>query len=108
MEKNDDLRLVFCTCPSEKVAESIAETLVETGLAACVNIIPGVRSVYRWQNKTEIDKECQLIIKTSLDCMNALQLAVKKQHPYELPELIGVTVSDGSADYLDWIRNNTQ
>ena len=108
METTNDMRLVFCSCPTVDVAQSIATSIVNAKLAACANIVHGVRSVYRWQDKIEIDDECQLIIKTSLKCLQALEATITKQHPYELPELIAVTISEGSAAYLDWIRKSTQ
>ncbi len=107
MDQADDIRMVFCTCPTEDVALAIAASLVEEHLAACVNIVNGVRSVYRWNNKTEVESECQLIIKTTNQRLKALEQAVTDKHPYELPELVVVPISDGSTAYLDWIRKNT-
>ena len=84
-------------------AQLIAQTLIEEQLAACVNILPHVTSVYRWQGKIEQDQESLLLIKTRSDRFTKLQETIKKLHPYELPELIAVAVSDGSDDYLRWI-----
>lgn len=108
MKQDSQARIVFCTCPDEKTAEDIAARLVHDRLAACVNIIAGLRSVFEWQGKVEIDAECQLIIKTTVNCLDELENVVNEHHPYELPELIAVPVSDGSAGYLDWILENTR
>ncbi len=108
MKQDKDARIVFCTCPTEEVGKAIAGMLVQRRLAACVNIIDGLTSIYEWQGKTESDSECQLIIKTTVNCLDALEAAITEQHPYELPELIAVPVSEGSAGYMDWIRKNTQ
>ena len=108
MKQDSQARIVFCTCPDAEVAENIAAKLVAERLAACVNIIPGIQSLYEWDGKVENDRECQLIIKTSVNCLEDLEIAVTERHPYELPELIAVTISDGSAGYLDWIQENTR
>lgn len=107
MKPSREQRIVFCSCPDSACAETLATTLVSKRLAACVNIVPGVKSVYRWQNKIEIDSECQLIIKTSEHCLKAVEAEIIQLHPYELPELIAVTISEGSAAYLGWIQENT-
>lgn len=96
-------QIVYCTCPDSQCAKHIAQTLIEEQLAACVNILPVVTSVYRWQGKIEQDQESLLLIKTRSDRFTKLQERIKKLHPYELPELIAVAVSDGSDDYLHWI-----
>lgn len=108
MKQDPHARIVFCTCPDKETAVKIAEVLVSTRLAACVNIINEVTSIYEWQGKLEKDKECQLIMKTTVSCLDDLEKTVNSMHPYELPELIAVSISDGSAGYLDWIQENTQ
>lgn len=82
--------------------------LVAERLAACVNVIPNMRSTYRWKNEIQHDEESLLIIKTTAERFAALKLAVLKIHPYELPEIIAVNLSDGHAPYLDWILASTQ
>lgn len=82
--------------------------LVAERLAACVNVIPSVRSTYRWQGEVQQDEESLLIIKTTAERFAALKQAVLKSHPYELPEIVAVNLSDGHAPYLDWILNSTK
>ena len=96
--------VVFSTCPDAIVGGAIARSLVERRHAACVNLVPGVSSVYRWEGQTREDKECLLVIKTTTDRFDELADHVSEKHPYELPELVAVPVSAGSAGYLDWIR----
>ncbi len=97
--------LVLCTCPDQDVARQLAEQLVAQRLAACVNIIPGLESVYEWKGKIEHDSEALLVIKTRLDRYERLEAAIQAHHPYELPEILKVSLSGGLQDYLDWIDN---
>ena len=99
-----DKILVFTTAGSEKNAGNIAETLVKLRLAACVNILPKIISVYRWQEKIERSEEWLLVIKTSRKNFAAVRDAIKELHTYELPECISVSVEDGSAEYLRWLE----
>lgn len=99
--------LVYCTCPDRLQAESIARALVEGRLAACVSILPGVGSVYRWQGAVEHAAEVQLLIKTTRERYAELEAAVLAVHPYELPELLAVEPAAGLARYLDWIAAET-
>ncbi len=101
-----DHLLIYCTCPDQDSAQSIADTLVDKGLAACVNILPGVHSVYRWQGKRENAREYLLTIKTLHSAYEALQQAIIDLHPYELPEIIAVPITHGLAAYLAWIDEN--
>ncbi len=101
-----DQLLIYCTCPDQDSAQSIADTLVDKGLAACVNILPGVHSVYRWQGKRENAREYQLTIKTLHSAYEALQQTIVDLHPYELPEIIAVPITHGLAAYLAWIDEN--
>ena len=98
--------LVFCTCPVGPVAETLATTLVEEQLAACVNLVPGVTSIYRWQGKLETSHETVLIIKTRQEVYGKLEQRIKALHPYELPEIVLVKVEAGLPGYLAWIDNN--
>ena len=95
-------RLVLVTVPSGADGERIARALVEERLAACVNVLPGVRSTYRWQGAVESAAEVLLVAKTAASRFDALRDRVKSLHPYELPEIVAVKVALGSADYLDW------
>ena len=99
-------QIILCTCPERGIAQGIAERLVERRLAACVNLVDGVESIYRWQGKIEHDRECLLVIKTTAECYDELEKCVSASHPYELPELIAFSIADGSQAYLDWIRDN--
>lgn len=96
-------QLVLCTCPDPATAQQIAEQLVEKQLAACVNILPGLISVYQWQGKPEKAEEHLLLIKTTNEAYDALQQTLTRLHPYELPEIIAVPIEGGSAAYLQWI-----
>jgi len=98
----------FCTCPDADSAARIAQALVEERLAACVNQLPGLRSVYRWQGGIERADEVLLIAKTSAGRLEALTARVRELHPYELPELIAVEVAGGLAAYLDWVAEQTR
>jgi len=102
-----DVLICFTTCPDDTVATRIAENLVAKHLAACVNILPNVRSVYQWQGKIESENEVVLIIKTTQMRYRALQSALTEQHPYELPELVAVSLSAGLPAYLDWVVKET-
>lgn len=96
-------QLIFCTCPDGQSAKKLATLLVEKCHAACVNMIPGLTSVYRWQGKIETDSEYLLLIKSRADHYLAVEQMIRKQHPYELPEIIAVPIDNGSDGYLRWI-----
>ncbi|ADE16579.1 CutA1 divalent ion tolerance protein [Nitrosococcus halophilus Nc 4] len=96
-------QLIFCTCPDQEVAKKLAALLVENRHAACANIVPGLTSVYRWQGKIETDSECLLLIKSRADHYSAVEQIIREQHPYELPEIIAVTIGSGLDGYLRWI-----
>lgn len=98
-----DQQIVLCTVPDRDTAEQIAANLVTERLAACVNIVPGITSVYRWENRIEKDAEHLLIIKTHSAVFDTLQDSIRRLHPYELPEVIAVPITDGLPEYLDWI-----
>jgi periplasmic divalent cation tolerance protein len=100
-----DVLLVLCTCPDNS-AERIARTLVSERLAACVNQLPGVRSVYLWQEQLQNDAEVLLLIKTTESQLPTLINRTKALHPYELPELIALPVIAGSESYLKWVRDS--
>jgi periplasmic divalent cation tolerance protein len=95
--------LCFCTCPDEITARRLADTLVVERLAACVNIVPGLRSVYRWQGTVECGNELLLLIKTTRARLPALSARVVELHPHELPEVVAVEVAGGLSAYLDWV-----
>ncbi len=99
--------VVYVTAPNEDEAAGIARALVEAKLAACVNIISNIRSIYRWQGNLEDDSEVLMIIKTRKELFDSLKTEVKKLHSYEVPEIIALPISLGSEDYLKWIREST-
>ena len=99
--------LVISTLPDRDHAEKMAHFLIEQQLAACVNILPGATSVYRWQGKVESADETILLIKTTMARYPALEAAIKAQHPYELPEIIAVPISAGLPAYLEWVATET-
>lgn len=99
--------LVLCTLPDRDSAVKVAEAVVDRGLAACVNIVPGLMSIYRWQGKRESGEELLLLIKTRESVYADLQDFLASGHPYELPEVIAVPITRGLPDYLAWVDTNT-
>lgn len=97
---------VFITCPAG-AADALGTALVEARLAACVNALPGVRSVYRWQGRIERGEETLLIAKTTPARYAALESEVRRLHPYELPEIVAVNAAGGLPAYLQWIHDST-
>lgn len=98
---------VYITVPSPEEGEKIAKALVEKRLAACVNIVPGLRSIYHWQGKICDDRELLLIAKTRDSLFERLEHEVNSIHSYKLPEIIALPIVKGSKEYLDWIDGNT-
>jgi periplasmic divalent cation tolerance protein len=103
-----DARVVLTTAGSHEEAQKIARELVERRLAACVNIIPQIESVYRWQDKVERAPEWLLIIKTQAGAFEKLRDTIRELHSYDVPECIMLEVADGSAEYLNWVLENSQ
>lgn len=95
--------VVLCTVGSAEDAEGIAGALVERGLAACVNVVPGVTSFYRWKGETARDAEWLLVIKTTSGRFEDLRGALVELHPYEVPEIIALPIAQGHTPYLEWI-----
>ncbi len=100
--------VVLVTCPTVAVGERIARQLVEERLAACVNLIPRVTSVYRWQGKLARDRETLLVIKSRRIRFPALARRVAALHPYSVPEIIALPVPAGSRAYLEWVAESTR
>jgi periplasmic divalent cation tolerance protein len=100
--------LVITTCPGSITAKKIATTLVADQLAACVQIIPGVQSFFRWVGKVDTKDEYLLLIKTTAQRYADLEARITALHPYELPEIVAVPISTGLAGYLSWINDCTQ
>jgi len=106
MSQTRDFLVVLCTCGSAEEASQVARGLVERELAACVNIIPSLRSVYRWKGEVEEAEEHLLLIKTRQDLLAAVEQAIGELHSYEVPEVLALPVAGGSSGYLDWLRDN--
>lgn len=100
--------IVFCTCPDAASANALALALVSERLAACVNVLPGLRSTYRWQGKVERGDEVLLLVKTSADRLAALTARLQALHPAELPEVLAVEAVGGLAPYLNWVVEQTR
>jgi len=103
---NTDYLVVLCTCPNAGDADAISTALLEKQLAACVNRIPGIASMYRWQGRVEHDDEVLLVIKTATRHFAALEQTINDLHPAEVPEIVGLPIVIGSRPYLDWIEES--
>ena len=103
-----DKTIVLSTAGSQDEARKIARHLVQQQLAACVNIIPHIESIYRWQGEMESSAEWLLLIKTTHQKFASVQDAIRRLHSYDLPECIAIAIEDGSSAYLDWIDESLQ
>jgi len=103
-----NVRILLSTVESAQVAEDIASKLVEEYLAACVNILPGVTSYYRWEGEIQHEQEFMLILKTSTDRLHDLMDRLKTLHPYEVPEILSIPVEEGDQNYLNWVAAQTE
>jgi periplasmic divalent cation tolerance protein len=101
-----DKIVVLSTCANEADAGRLARALVEARLAACVSIVPGLRSIYQWRGAVETSDECLLMIKTSRDLFPQLKSEIEKIHPYEVPEILALPVVEGAENYLNWMAAN--
>lgn len=102
-----DYQIILTTCPDQLQAETLANSLIEAGLAACVNIIPGLTSIYKWKGELTSGTEVQLVIKTHSKRYPEVENHIAALHPYELPEIISVPITNGLPDYLTWIDSAT-
>lgn len=102
-----DYVIALTTLPADADAGEFGRTLVDERLAACVNLLPVMESIYRWEGKIEFEAERQLIIKTSKDRIGDLWDRVRELHPYEVPEFIVISITDGNEAYLKWIGDST-
>jgi periplasmic divalent cation tolerance protein len=107
MATDTEYVLVMTTLSAEADAEAFARALVDARLAACVNVLPPMESVYRWEGAIERESERQVLIKTSRDCLRLLWERVRDLHSYDLPEFLVVPILDGNAAYLRWIAEST-
>lgn len=100
--------IIFVTCKDVEQAKQISHALLDRKEAACVNVIPGIQSFFRWQGKDDQATEVLLVIKTQAVLFEAVRKTVKEIHSYQTPEIIALPVIDGDADYLNWIREETE
>jgi periplasmic divalent cation tolerance protein len=100
-----DVRAVFVTTPDGDVAERIVRALVEEGLAACGNIVPGIQSIYRWQGRIESSAELLIMLKTTAGSMPSVINRIREIHPYDVPEVVALPVTAGNPAYLEWVRS---
>lgn len=103
----DNIILVMTTLPDRESAHRVANALIESRAAACVNMLAECTSVYRWQGKTESAREIPLLIKTSRAAYPRLEAAIKAHHPYELPEIVAVSIDAGLPGYLQWVTEES-
>lgn len=101
---SDTYCLVLCTCPEGDAVKNLANEIIAKRLAACVNILPGIVSVYPWKDQIETDREQLMLIKTRKILFDRLESFIKEHHPYELPEVIAVPIKAGSAEYFNWMN----
>jgi periplasmic divalent cation tolerance protein len=107
VQENDKPVLIYSTFPSAEAAETVGRALLEQRLAACVNVIPGMTSIYHWEGRIERASETVMIIKTRMALSAAAIAAAKERHPYTNPALLIVPIEGGSADYLAWLVEET-
>ncbi len=100
-----DLCVVLCTCSGIEEAKKLAKLAIESQLAACVNVIPNVTSLYSWEGEIQEDNECQLVFKTRKSNTNQLYNVIRSEHSYDTPEWVVLAVEDVSTDYADWMRS---
>lgn len=99
--------VVLCTCPDAPTAGRLAGELVKRRLAACVNVLPEIRSIYRWQDAVQDDGEALMVVKTTRSAYARLESWLAEHHPYDVPEIVALPVALGSVAYLDWVSNET-
>jgi len=103
-----DFFVILSTFPDAAAAERLGRALVEASLAACVNVLPGIRSIYRWNDAVQSDEEALMIIKTTATCLQAAREHLVANHPYEVPEVVALPVADGHHAHLSWVASVTR
>jgi periplasmic divalent cation tolerance protein len=103
-----EILVLLSTCPDARTAERIARELVEASLVACVNVVPGLRSIYRWNGAVQLDEEVLMILKTPTDRLAAARERLVALHPYDVPEVVALPVVDGHHPYLHWVFDSTR
>ena len=99
--------VVLVTTASEDEAANIGRALVQSGLVACANIVPRIRSIFRWEGKVEEERECLLVLKSQSDHFDQLCKRIRELHSYSVPEIIALPIADGLPEYLAWVRDMT-
>ncbi len=107
-QAHGQVRVVLVTAPDTRVADRLATALVEERLAACVNLVSNVQSIYRWEGSVQRDPEVLLVIKTASDRLAAMTERVEALHPYDVPEVVALPVASGSSPYLDWVMRESR
>ncbi len=107
MDPDTDVRVVLVTAPTVEVAVELARGAVEAGLAACGNLVPGIRSIYAWNGSIHDDAEVLVVFKTTAARVAALTAQVAEAHPYDCPEVLALPVTAGHGPYLDWVSSQT-
>ena len=105
--ENNNVCIVLCTCPNDEAAERISSAIVEARLAACVNIVKAIQSVFRWDEKIQSENETLMIIKTVSSRYSELESMLQEVHPYDVPEILMIPVGAGSPPYLSWVMDET-
>jgi periplasmic divalent cation tolerance protein len=100
--------IVLVTAPTIGEAEMLGRKVIDQRLAACVNLVPDIRSLFRWEGKVTEESECLMIFKSTKSCYGELELTIRQHHSYTVPEVIVLPIIGGSASYLQWIRTETQ
>jgi periplasmic divalent cation tolerance protein len=103
-----DIFVLLSTCPDAATAERIARELVGASLVACVNIVPGLRSIYRWNGAVQLDEEVLMVLKTAADRVPEARERLVELHPYDVPEVVALPVADGHHPYLQWVADSTR
>jgi periplasmic divalent cation tolerance protein len=103
-----DTVLVFTNMPDRESALALAQALIDARVAACVNVLGGCTSIYRWQGASETAEEVPVLIKTRAACYPTLERAIRERHPYDVPEIIAVPVTQGLPAYLEWVESETR
>jgi periplasmic divalent cation tolerance protein len=104
---SSEVRVVFCTFPNPEAAQRISQAVVEKRYAACASLVPSVKSIYRWRGQVQQADETLVVYKTSVACYHALEKFLLRSHPYEVPEIVALPISAGSAAYLDWVIDSS-
>lgn len=100
--------LIYCTVPNAETAEEISRALVEEKLAACCNIVRGIKSIYSWENMVQADNELLLLIKSTKRAFGEIEQRILELHPYKIPEILATSITMGNHNYLEWVDKNVK